>query len=318
MIDENRGHDNSSTSHTPPADDKPLSDAEMAGLTDEEKAELAAADDKTTDEGEKGAEDAGAAKEGDDDPAETAAADGDDLDDLPPLDEGPAQIVTDPSDAEALRWAHVDFNAEMAKLEAEKKDLTEQHSNGEVSDAELFDKREALLERRAELRDRSKDVELYNARQADADKLFNEAQATFFDDKENSKYLENPLLKGFFAQTMDEVARQGESAGKSYLWMLQQTKRQVEIGLGTIRTRRDEAAATPTPADEDKDKKPSRATEEEQRRAEAGKTLGNLPAADVDAGESKWSHVDNMDITDMEHAIARMDDREANAFLAEY
>jgi len=303
MTDENRGHDNSSTNHTPPADDKTPTEAELEGLTDEEKAELTAADDTPTDEGEESAQDAGAAKDG--------AADEVDLDDLPALDEGPAQIVVDPSDAEAQRWAGVDFSAEMKRLETEKQGLTEKHSNGEVSDSELIDQREALMERRIELRDRAKDVELYNARQADADNLFNEAQEAFFADTENAKYLENELLKGFFAQTMDQVARQDGSSGKSYLWLLQQTKRQVEIGLGTLRTKRD--AADPPPP------RPSRNKEEEKRLAESSKTLGNLPAADIDSGEeSKWAHIDKMDITDMEHAIARMDDREANAFLAEH
>lgn len=327
-----------------------LSDEELEALDDEEEGAAAAADG----EGDRGDDDdddepAPKADDGDEDeddeepagadgaakPADKPAADGDG-DDAGAADEGKGGDAGTDEVEQTLEVPPIalvevpdvaNYEAERGVLLDERKQLRQQHRDGDISSDEYDDKLDALNDKLNAL-DRTK---------ADADAALRQNEAV-----QRSQYMwtieqvkkdfvkvdaidydKNPVLMSMWDANVKALAKDEANATKSAEWFLrkahQQVKEEIAKVAGTMGFTRGDAPAadkkTVTKPVADKAKVKD-AVKSRQKDASKLKGVGELPAAsNEDVGADEFAALDGLTGIELEQALARMPEDRAAKYL---
>jgi hypothetical protein len=328
-----------------------LSDEELEALDDEEEGAAAAADgegdpgddeDDGDDKPAAKADDADEDEEGDEPagtdgaakPADKPAADGDG-DDAGAADTGKggdagADEVEQTLEVPPIALVEVpdvtNYEAERGVLLDERKQLRQQHRDGEISSDEYDDKLDALNDKLNAL-DRTK-------ADADAAQRQNEAVQRSqylwtieqvkkdFVKTDSIDYDKNPVLMSMWDANVKALAKDEANATKSAEWFLrkahQQVKEEIAKVAGTMGFTRGDA-----PAGDKKDAvkpdakaKVKDAVKARQKDASKLKGVGELPAAsNEDVGSDEFASLDGLTGLELEQALARMPEDRAAKYL---
>lgn len=289
------------------------------GLTDGERAEL-------------DAEKAGKAPGADDAAAAAAAAKTDDGAAAAAVVEEPAPVVKDdPAAASAKAMAEAAGaitkaaeamaaantrqpekveQAPARDFDAERVALKVQFDKGEIDEDEYENRRERLLEEKADF----KAAERFNAMSAERDQAAAQAEWTrtvraFQSDPANAKLFDDTTRNGSFNALVHAVA--AENPNGSYLDWLNTARERTLSAFGIV---------TKAPsADEAAKQAEAIKKAEAERAAAAGKatpTLDTAPAAGAQIATGPEAQLDALPISDLEDALARMPADKAEQYLA--
>lgn len=196
-------------------------------------------------------------------------------------------------------------------FDAERKALREKYDAGELDDAEYEREREAIMERKAEFVAEQKAAALVakaaaesaQRAAADADQRWNESLSRFIaGDKAN--LTTDPIRKAAFEQALAKVA--AEKPGSSYDdWL-------TEASATTMR-----AFGIAAPADAGKKAVANAIAERSSQRQHSAPDLSRVPSAGAPAIGGFGAELDSLDINSLEDRLARMNDAQIAAFLAD-
>lgn len=296
------------------------------GLTEEERAALAGAEDQgalpTKDwerefpqagdggDAEPGVEhaDADHGGKGDegapsrDDGADTGAADNAEAGNSgtpAPQDEAPPQ--------RPLLVAEVPEGAEerLKAIDAEKAQLMEQLDEGDLTVKEYHTRAEALNDEKAKLQLAMHTAQM--AEQMERQRLQSEWESTvhaFLRANPDYQKDANPILFNALDQQVREIAASEEGQGLTNAQILERARDQVDQAIG----RKPKA-----PAAQEQPNRPA-----QPQRPAAPPTLARVPAADMTTSEGEFAHIDRLLSTDpegYEAAIAAMDDKTRDRYM---
>jgi hypothetical protein len=216
----------------------------------------------------------------------------------------------------------VDNYAErMAEVDAKWENIEEQWTNGEITNAEKNTAFREYIDSREALRDANRKHEDYlAANQAAHDTKWVNEQRAFIQQafRETGVNYMNPEQHAVWNDWVKRLADDPKNADKDGMWFLEQAHKKACIELD-IPLKRSAPNATKTAAPAPQAKPDAKKVP--NRQPDLNKvppTLGRLPAAaDGDAGEGgEFAHMDGLEGTDYEVAIARMSEDQKKRWLA--
>lgn len=287
------------------------------GLTEGERAEIAAADAEKTDKSDvQTKDDKGSQQE------ETVAADA-------PEEKNDASAKVDPAVAaltavgeritqgldaltQAQRKEETKEEAKPRDFDAEKRSLREQLDKGEIDGDEYDLRREKILEDQADFRAEQKiNARLAAEREANSQANWERDVKRFRNDPSNSKLYDSPIRNAAFNAAVHSVAKEMPQ-GSNNEW-LREARNRVYADYGFPIEGAAEAA---------KKEKTEIQKDQQARDKKAGDrpnpSVTDVPAAGVDVPNDTpdWMrNLDNMDISDQEDALARLPADKVAAYL---
>lgn len=260
---------------------------ELSALSDEEKEALGIEID--VDNGGKGVE---------------SLDDDDDNEEIEPVETPVEEPTLEPAPAEAqpveqnvepqptIVDTYISVNAEIEKLGTSMED-------GDIGFAEYNKKLNELISQKTRL-----EIAYENEQQAQAKAAndWNTAQDRFFSDPVHATIKDKPLLYSALNVAVTDIANSKDASGKSYDWILQQAKARVESELGVSLGGTKQA-------------------QPQQKKAldtvNLPKTLGNIPASQVNDSDNEFAYLDRMTPTQREVALAKMKPEDMNRYMAQ-
>lgn len=268
-----------------------MTDDEMDGLSDEERAALA---DEDLNQGD----DLDDADEADADLADTEDADEEDADDDEP--EEPAAVQAQQPEFQPVYQASPvpDYAERMAQIAAANKEISVGYENGDFDLEEFQLRQRKLTELEWELREANLKATLAaEQRQQGLAQRWQWEQDRFFGMAEHKAYREDPVIGPAFGAAVQLLAADAANDAKPMSWFLEEadrmTRARFRVGPGT------------EPA-------PRRG----RTRPAGPPTLGGLPAAAIpETGVDEFSKLDRLGGMELEMALAKLTSAEADRYL---
>ena len=267
-----------------------MTDAELEGLSDEERAALA---DQSEDDATE-AETLAALAKGDDDDAEDTAAD---VDDDVPAEPEPfvPRYQADPV---------ADFDEQMQQLAEQKKTLRTQYLDGDLDLDDYEDQREQIEAQTQALREANLKATLAaeQSQQAAAQRWEWE-QERFFSQKANSVYKDDALLAASLDAAIKALASDQSNASRPMSWYLEEADRQVRERFNRLAPAGAAPAQHPTAKSKGKPPVPP--------------SLADMPTAELNetGGNDEFAHLDKLNGMALEAALAKLPPSEAERYL---
>jgi len=283
-----------------------FSDADLAGLSEEERAAISG-----DDEGDAvpaGGDD-GATGDGEDpnfgasvpaapaDKVETPEAAGDGAGDVAPevREFTPSFHISGPKN----------FNASMESLKAERAAFTAKFKEGEISVEELLDGQSAVDEKTNALREHQFAANLTaTLDEQSKEQRWKMEQEDFMD--ANKQYVENNILRSALNTAVIDIARREENSKWSGKKVLAEAHKAVQEAMGTKSA--DPVVAAADAANAAVNRKPDLSV--------VPKTLAGLPAAGIqDTGIDEFAHIDKLQGVELENALAKLTPDQESRYL---
>lgn len=287
-----------------------VSEDQLAGLSEEERAALAEDDDLDTlqeiagagndnddedeDDDDDQAADAAAAT---DSPAGDAAGKPDQAAAADTADEPVEARDDDDDDAQPIYKVDPveNYQQKLDDFAAEKKALREKLTEGDINLDQYEEQKDAIVAKEQAIirqQDRADAFAEQNSQNAQAN--WQRTQERFFKADANAIYANNKTLMKALDSTVKDLAVDPANANKPARWFLQEADRQVRAAFGHT--------TAPTDKEPEPGKKPARKPD----LSKIPKTLSGLPSAEIsETGGDEFSGMENLSGMDLEREIAR-------------
>lgn len=270
-----------------------ISEADLAGLSDEEREALDGSDDRD----EKALLQAILNDDDEDDDEGEEEDDGDEVQNAAPNASDPG-IKQDLSPFHPVYQANPvpDYAERMALIESAHKEIATGYENGDFDLDEYQTRQRKLMELEWQLREaKLKESLAAEQRQQGMAQRWQWEQDRFFGMANNKAYRADPVIGQAFSTAVQLLAADGANDDKPMGWFLEEADR---ITRARFRVNPEPVA------------KPSKS------RAAIPPTLGGLPAAAIpDMGGDEFANLDRLEGMDLERALARLSDAEADRYL---
>lgn len=303
---------------TTETDTKTFTDAELAGLSEEERAAITAAEDAPVeDPGAPAGDDPNFGASVPDAPATTTAPAEGGGDPAPAVDAGgePETPVVEAPDAPAnpadvvpdMRLAGPeDYEGRMKALDERSDVVLKKFEDGEISSQDMMKETRAIERERTELIvHQANAIASVAMTEKAAKNRWDVEQEIFFE--AHKEYNEDHILRSALNAAVVSIARAPENGNRTGTWVLEQAHKEIQKRFASqTQSPKTEAAPAGTPP----------AATDAVRKTEAGrrpdlkavpKTLSNLPpAGDAETGSSEFANLDGLEGLDFENALAKL------------